>query len=45
MIAHRLESLVDCDRIFVLDDGKIVDHGTYSNLIKNCDYFKNLINH
>lgn len=32
MIAHRLTTLRECDRIYVLESGKIVDQGMYSEL-------------
>ena len=34
MIAHRLSTVVDADKICVLSDGKIVESGTHENLIK-----------
>ncbi|MDO5714301.1 MAG: ABC transporter ATP-binding protein [Tissierellia bacterium] len=33
MIAHRLTSVVDADRIFVIDQGKIIQSGTHEELI------------
>ncbi len=33
-IAHRLSTLRNCDRIFVVDDGKIVEQGTHDELLK-----------
>ncbi|WP_040259285.1 peptidase domain-containing ABC transporter [Pseudomonas massiliensis] len=32
MIAHRLETLRTCDRILVLDDGRLVEHGSPAEL-------------
>lgn len=32
LIAHRITSLTDADRIFVLDDGRIVESGTHAEL-------------
>lgn len=35
MIAHRLSTVTDCDRIFVLDNGKLVEAGSHEELINN----------
>ena len=32
MIAHKLGSLADCDSIYVFEQGRIVDHGSYQAL-------------
>lgn len=32
MIAHRLTTVRDCDQLYLLDAGQIVDHGTYAEL-------------
>ena len=42
IIAHRLSTVIDSDTIFVVDDGKIIANGSHNELLKNCDYYKNL---
>ncbi len=33
VIAHRLSTIQNCSRIIMLEDGKIVEEGTYQQLI------------
>ena len=42
IVAHRLSTVIDCDKIFVVDDGKILDSGSHKELLKKCDFYKNL---
>lgn len=42
VIAHRLETIKDVDEIFVLDSGKIVESGSYNELLLKNGYFKRL---
>lgn len=43
VIAHRLCTLKECDKLIYLNDGAIVDIGTFEELEKSHDDFKNLI--
>lgn len=42
IIAHRLSTVKDCDRIFVIDDGKVVGEGTQEELLKTNELFRDL---
>ncbi|KAH6577624.1 hypothetical protein BASA62_000824 [Batrachochytrium salamandrivorans] len=33
-IAHRLRTIADCDEIFVMDQGAVVEHGSHDDLIR-----------
>ena len=43
VIAHRLSTIKNCDRILVLDNGKIVEDGTYDELIARNGCFEELV--
>ncbi len=40
IIAQRITSVMDADRIMVLDDGKIMDFGTHEELMNRCEIYK-----
>lgn len=42
MIAHRLRSIVGCDRIIVLDQGKVAGEGTHEELMNTCSIYRKL---
>lgn len=43
VIAHRLSTIRQCDRILMLENGKIVEDGTYDELIKENGKFAELV--
>ena len=45
MIAHRIKTVQKCDQIFFIDKGRVVDKGTYHELIEKNEHFKNLAKH
>ena len=43
VIAHRLSTIKHCDRILVVDNGHIIENGTYDELIEKNGYFAELV--
>ena len=42
IIAHRLSTIQKCDKIYVLDSGKLVEEGTFDDLKAQGGYFAKL---
>ena len=43
VIAHRLSTIRNCDRILLIEDGKIAEEGTYEELIEKGGSFARLV--
>jgi ATP-binding cassette, subfamily B, multidrug efflux pump len=43
IIAQRVTTIMDADRIMVLDAGKMVGIGTHQDLIKSCEVYKEIV--
>ena len=44
VIAHRLQTVVNADKICVMKDGNIIAADTHENLLESCDEYKKLWN-
>ncbi len=42
IIAQRINSVIDADKIIVLDDGRLVGFGTHDELIRSCDTYREI---
>ena len=42
IIAQRITSVMDADKIIVIDDGKVVDAGNHSYLMENCEEYRDI---
>ena len=42
IVAQRIGTIKEADKIFVLDEGKIVGEGTHNELLKNCDIYREI---
>jgi len=42
VVSHRLSTLVDTDKIMVIDAGKIIDQGKHADLLDRCEIYRHL---
>lgn len=42
IVAQRIGTIMDADRIIVLQEGRIVGNDTHKNLMKNCDVYREI---
>ncbi len=43
VIAHRLSTIKKADIIYLMDKGKILDEGSYNDLLRSSKKFKHLV--
>ena len=43
MIAHRLDTIADCDQIYVIEHGRITQHGTHEELSQMDGLYRHLL--
>jgi len=43
IIAQRISSVMDADKILVMDNGRIVDEGTHEELKERCDVYREIV--
>ena len=41
VIAHRLSTILNSDSIYVINNGKVIENGTHSELLSNSEIYKN----
>lgn len=42
LIAQRISTIMNADKIIVLDEGKIIGTGTHEELMENCEVYKQI---
>ncbi len=43
IVAQRVGTIIDADKIIVLDKGRVVGTGTHEELVKQCDVYKDIV--
>ena len=42
MIAHRLSTVKNCDKLYFMKEGKIISSGNYEELVSKCAEFRKM---
>ncbi len=43
IIAHRISTIKDADKIIIVDEGKVIDVGTHNQLLKRCSFYLDMV--
>lgn len=43
IIAHRISTIKNADKIIIVDEGEIIDIGTHAELIKRCEFYQEMV--
>jgi len=43
LIAHRISTIEDMDKIIFIDNGRIVAVGKHEELVSSCEEYKNMV--
>ena len=42
IVAQRVSSIMYCDLILVLDEGKVIGQGTHEELLESCEVYRQI---
>ena len=42
VITQRITSAMNSDQIFVMDKGRLIDHGTHTQLLERCEIYREI---
>jgi len=45
VVAHRLSTIMNSDRIFLLDQNRLIAIGTHESLLQSNDYYRSIVSH
>ncbi len=45
VVAHRLSTIMNADRIFLLDQNRLIAIGTHESLLETNDYYRSIVSH
>ena len=45
VVAHRLSTIMNADRIFLLDQNRLIAIGTHESLLETNDYYRSMVSH